>query len=279
LPTTKFLFWNVNRKSVANVVAELAATHKADVVILAECATAPAALLSALNGGPGSGFHLSTGVSKGVTILTRFSREFLRPVFESGHVSIGRLALPARSEVLLAAVHLPSKLHWSNESQAVECGELARRIMQEEDRAGHQRTVLVGDMNMNPFEPGVVSSGGLNAVMSRRIADRVTRTVQGREYRLFYNPMWGHFGDVRDDTAGSYFYDSAEHLNYFWNVFDQVLLRPELAKRFNSDQLSIAKSVGERSLVGSVLNLRWWKTTGRSNVFNCGACGDDGSVP
>jgi len=224
-------------------------TLKVDVVILAESAISPSSLLATLNSAAGSGFHLSSGVSKGITILTRFSREFLRPVFESDHVSMGRLMLPARSEILLAAVHLPSKLYWSNESQSFECVELARRIAEEEDRLGHQRTVLVGDMNMNPFEPGLVSSIGLNAVTSRRIAERETRTVQGRAYRLFYNPMWGHFGDVRGDTAGSYFYDSAEHLNYFWNVFDQVLLRPELAKRFNSDQLSIVKSVGARFLV------------------------------
>lgn len=231
------------------MVAELAATHKADVVILAESAIVSMGLLAALNNGPGNGFHLSTGVSKGITILTRFSREFFRPVFESDHISIGRLMLPARSEVLLAAVHLPSKLYWSNESQSFECVELARRIAEEEDGAGHQRTALVGDMNMNPLEPGLVSSVGLNAVASRRIAQRVTRIVQGRDYRLFYNPMWGHFGDASSDTAGSYFYDSAEHLNYFWNIFDQVLLRPELAKRFDSNQLSIVRSVGERSLV------------------------------
>ena len=94
-----------------------------------------------------------------------------------------------------------------------------------------------------------MSTVGLSAVASRRIAERATRTVQGREYRLFYNPMWGHFGDSKGDTAGSYFYDSSEHTNYFWNVFDQVLLRPELAKRFDSSQLSIVKSVGERLLV------------------------------
>jgi hypothetical protein len=143
--------------------------------------------LAALNSAGASGFHLSTGVSRGITILTRFSREFLRPVFESDHISIGRLILPARSEVLLAAVHLTSKLYWSNESQSFECVELARRIAEEEDRAGHQRTVLVGDMNMNPFEAGLVSSVALNAVTSRRIAERGTRTVQGRAYRLFYN--------------------------------------------------------------------------------------------
>lgn len=102
---------------------------------------------------------------------------------------------------------------------------------------------------MNPFESGMVATEGLHSVMSRRIANRHVRTVQGREYRFFYNPMWGHFGDAETDTAGSYFYQSAEHVNYFWNVFDQVLLRPEVAKGFDPAQLRILTSVGGRSLV------------------------------
>jgi hypothetical protein len=189
-------------------------------------------------------FTLAQALARASLFLTHFSREFLRPVFESEHISIGRFALPARFEVLLAAVHLPSKLYWSNESQSFECAELARRIAQEEDRAGHQRTVLVGDMNMNPFQPGLVSTVGMNAVACRRIAERTTRTVQGRDYRLFYNPMWGHFGDSKGDTAGSYFYDSSEHTNYFWNVFDQVALRPELAKGFNPRRSGENRSTG-----------------------------------
>ena len=140
-------------------------------------------------------------------------------------------------------------MYWSSESQAFECAELARIIAFEEDRAGHQRTVLVGDFNMNPFEPGLVAAGGRNAVMSRRIAARAVRTVQEREYRFFYNPMWAHFGDARSDTAGSYFYDHAEHVNYFWNLFDQVLIRTELAESFDSSSLRILTAVGERSLV------------------------------
>jgi hypothetical protein len=85
--------------------------------------------------------------------------------------------------------------------------------------------------------------------MSRRVAARAVRTVQGREYRMFYNPMWSHLGDAKTDTAGSYYYDRAEHVNYFWNMFDQVLIRPELAERFDADKLRIITSVGARSLV------------------------------
>lgn len=102
---------------------------------------------------------------------------------------------------------------------------------------------------MNPFEHGLVAAAGLNSVMSRRIAGRQTRTVQGREYRFFYNPMWCRLGDARGDTAGSYFYDSAEHVNYYWNVFDQVLIRPDLAEHFDVSKLKIMTSVGGHPLV------------------------------
>jgi hypothetical protein len=246
LPVTKFLFWNINRKPLAGLVAELADIHRVDVIILAECDD-PGTILSSLNRSAEAGFHSAPSLCERIVMCTRFSPEFLHPVFETERVSIRGLALPARAPVLLAAVHLPSKLRWSAESQAVECGELARSIEREERKAGHTRTILVGDFNLNPFEAGL--AGGLSSVMTRRVASGVARTVQGREYRFFYNPMWNHFGDARSDTAGSYFYDTAEHVNHYWHLFDQVLLRPELAMRFDPNQLCIVKTVGTHSLV------------------------------
>jgi exonuclease III len=250
LPVTKFLFWNINRKPLAELVADLAEIHEIDVVLLAECATDSSAVLRALNRKTGTGFHHpKPGLCRRVVVFTRFSREFLQPVFASKRISIRRLTLPARKPVLLVAAHLPSKLRWSGESQASECGVLARQIAAEEQKAGHQRTILVGDLNVNPFEAGVVSAAGLNSVTSRRVASRGTRTVQGRKYKFFYNPMWSHFGDAKSDTAGSYYYDAGEHMNHYWNLFDQVLLRPELAERFDPSRLNIVKSVGSVSLV------------------------------
>lgn len=249
MPTSRFLFWNINRKPLAPVIADLAHEQQVDVVVLIECDIESNVLLTELNSPERNDFHLAPGLSQGIRILTRFSRDFLRPVFESDRVMIGRLLLPARSEILLGVAHLPSKLHQTSESQAFECTELARQIAAEEDNAGHQRTVLVGDFNMNPFEPGVVAAAGLHAVMSREVASRQSRTVNGREYRFFYNPMWNHFGDAYSDTAGSYFYSSSEQVSYFWNVFDQVLIRPDLAAKFDLESLRILKSAGRQSLV------------------------------
>jgi len=155
--------------------------------------------------------------------------------------------MPHRLPILLACVHLPSKLNRSPDSQLLDCFDLARQIGVEEQRAGHSRTIVVGDFNLNPFENGMVSSSGLNSVMSRQVASRGSRTVDDRVLPFFYNPMWTRFGDGVDTT--SYFYDASEPVNYYWNIFDQVLIRPELANRFDTTKLEILRDAGPISLV------------------------------
>lgn len=253
MPETRFLFWNLNRKPIAHVAAAIASEQGSDIVVLAESGER-AALLREFNRDlipTGRGFHLTESNCPAVTILTQFSADLMMPVRESPHISIRRLNLPAREELLLCAAHLPSKLRSGDDDQFARCFELARQIIEVENHIGHRRSVLLGDFNMNPFESGMVAANGLHGVMSRQIASRVSRIVGGREHHFFYNPMWGHLGDLRGTTSGSYFYDSGGYVNYFWNVFDQVLMRPQLAERFDPASLRIVTSVGMRSLVGA----------------------------
>ena len=107
---------------------------------------------------------------------------------------------------------------------------------------------------MNPFEAGMVGArGGLNAVPSRSIAARKTRTVQAREVPFFYNPMWNYLGD-RAETGGTFYFENAEPVCYFWNMYDQVLLRPELLKGFEPEQVRILEKCAA---------FRCWKMAGR----------------
>ncbi len=246
---TTFLFWNTNKKPLEEAIAALVDAHMVDVLILAESSARPVDLLARLNRLGKQGFHLTFGLSKGIIVFTGFSSQLVHPVYETDRISIRRLALPARCEILLAMVHFPSKLHWSGDSQAIECTELAREIRTQEEKAGHNRTVVVGDMNMNPFEAGLVSAAGLNAVMTRDLAERRFRTVQSKQYPFFYNPMWNHFGDRHDGPPGTYYYERSEHICHFWNIFDQVLFRPDLVNRCPSDGVRILTRAGDRSLL------------------------------
>jgi len=101
---------------------------------------------------------------------------------------------------------------------------------------------------MNPFEDGVVSTNGFHGVASRRIAEKRKRTVQKREYPFFYNPMWNFFGDATPGPPGTYYYKESD---FFWNMFDQVLVRPDLLPFFSNEDLKILTSDGNTSFLSS----------------------------
>jgi len=175
----------------------------------------------------------------------------LRPVLETNRSTIRELSLPGLTTILLAVTHFQSKRNWSDDSQAIEMTLFSSEILQAEKDAQHSRTVLVGDLNMNPFDVGLVSAAALNAVMTREIALRGSRIVAGRSYPYFYNPMWGHFGDADENPPGTYYYDGSEHKTVFWNIFDQVLLRPELVDVFQNESLKILSTDGTNSFLSN----------------------------
>lgn len=147
-------------------------------------------------------------------------------------------------------LHFPSKTGGrSAEDQAALSTEYARDIRDVEKKVGHQRTVLVGDLNMNPFERGMVQANGFHAVMCRRVAARRERTVDGRSYPLFYNPMWNLFGDNRGAPPGTFYRDKGDIMSFFWNMYDQVLVRPDVVQRFVLDRLQILAQCGATALV------------------------------
>jgi hypothetical protein len=250
-----FLCWNLNRRPIHHRIGELARSRDVDVLILLECAIEVGDLLGALNEGNRPIFRYAPNRAEApeesIKIFTRFPSEFLDPLEDGTRYTVRHLRLPMCTDVVLAALHLPSKLHSSESSQILACSQWAEMIAQVERRAGHTRTVVVGDLSMNPFEAGVVGAGGFHATMARAQALQGQRTVSGQQYPFFYNPMWGCFGERDETPPGTYFYDSSEHVSYYWNMFDQVLLRPSLVDRLSTTGIEIVTRAGAVSLLSA----------------------------
>lgn len=227
-----FLFWNINGKPLARRVANLTAAHDADLVALAECRIPPAEVIAALDATGRGSFTLVPGSGTELQLYTRLPTARWRWLYTDPleawitfRVQIGR-----RPAFLLVVAHLPSKLH-ANDSDQLQCAtELADSVRAVEARQGHQRTIIVGDLNANPFENSIVWSRGLHAAMSRDVIARLggEREVRGTGYPLLYNPMWSLLGDRTPGPSGTYYRSPSGSVNYFWNTYDQVLLREEM---------------------------------------------------
>lgn len=197
-------------------------------------------------------YRLTKSAYKNVVIYTRLTKKSVTTIskHEDERLAVRRLKLGNKNDVLLIATHSISKLHHSSASQNSDCRRLARKIRNIEEDVGHSRTILVGDLNLNPFDEGLVVADGLHAVMSRHIAIKKQRKVRQEYYPFFYNPMWSHFGDAKDESAGTYFdgrygrYDTI-----FWNMFDQVLIRPDLLAKFQDEDLKILSEDGKEKFL------------------------------
>ncbi len=249
-----FLFWNLygnnpvdRTDAIRDRLMKLARNFDVDVFIFAESRFVPQTLADQLSTtGKGRYWHSASG-SERIQVLTRLGSERVAPQLDAsdGRLTIRRLIVPPH-ELLLAAVHLPSQMHKSETAAGFGVTAVQNDIATIEKKLNNYHTIVVGDMNMNPFSAGMVAAQGFHGVMTKKNTRQ--RIVDRRRYRCFYNPMWGFFGDRNPGPPGTYHHSGASDIEYHWHVLDQVLLRPELMHAL--EEVAILDTDGEASLLG-----------------------------
>jgi hypothetical protein len=247
---TNFLFWNVGQKSIADEIALACHENDVDVLILAECPLPPVLLLLKLNVGASQVYIAPFNASPRLAFFIRYPNSSFRPLLDEGGVAIRQIQPPVGVEVLLVALHLPSKLHRSATEQTLFAVRVADFIRDAEARAGHSNSLVIGDLNMDPYEDGMTAAVGFHGVMDKSIALQLARTVDGEKRNFFYNPMWNRLGDETSGPPGTY-YRRGGQISHFWHTFDQVLLRPSLLAYYSSSALRVLTRIGNRDLLAS----------------------------
>jgi hypothetical protein len=222
------LFWNFNCKApdAASIVVRLVSYHQIDILALAESALPPEIVLKRLQA-EDPRFDRPADPHHRVQFFTRFPGENLELFRYDERLDLRRLRLPGRKDVLLGAIHFYDRRNYNPDAQHSKCSSIRQTLRDGELDAGHRRTILMGDFNMNPFEKGMIDAEvGFGAVLNRDLASRLT--VDGNAQR-FYNPMWARLGRSAPEPPGTFYWHSiADPLNIFWHHLDQVLIRPDL---------------------------------------------------
>ena len=149
---------------------------------------------------------------------------------------------------LLCGVHLPSQLQTDENTQLVAFQSVVHDIELAEQESGLISSIVVGDFNRNPYEEGCLGAMYFHGIPVANDAKKLSRTVLGNAYKMFYNPMWNLLGDF-NYPPGTYYYTGNKEKNEFWNMFDQVIIRPQLRERFVEEELRIVIKVKDQSLL------------------------------
>ena len=246
------LFWNLKRKSLAESVGLLAEEREADIVVLAEMPDSTEEILTQLRQYDRD-FLAGDRIlpRRRVSLYHRFSAAQVQTLHHAKFWTIYQLALSDEEPLVLVAVHMPAKLgigYTGLDNRLPQFQQLCQDILREESASGTDRTIVVGDLNQNPFDGELVHLEALNAVMDPEVAARVSCQRDGRTYKYFYNPMWTAYGR-RQAPLGTYYYQEPDYVRYYWHVFDQVLLRPDLIPALGDEVPTAITELGGESLL------------------------------
>ena len=159
-------------------------------------------------------------------------------------ISAGRQTDYASFQILnkkdiFCCVHLPSKVYnSSNGMRRIAVNKIMADIASTENELNSENTLIVGDFNANPYDYECLDAMQFHGMPFYEEAAKKTRQIAGQEFKMFYNPMWNFFGD-NSKPFGTYYYSGNDACNTFWNIYDQVLLRPSLRNRFVDSSLQI----------------------------------------
>jgi hypothetical protein len=152
-------------------------------------------------------------------------------------------------EIILGGLHFPSKATYRGETQLSFANNYSKWIGEVEKLRNNKRTIIFGDFNMNPFEPGMIEPQAFNATLSYEIAKGGKRTSHFEKYDYFYNPMWSWLGDREYHSGvqkipGSFYYKATSDVTQiYWNVFDKVIVRPEIIDSIDYSSLKITEAI------------------------------------
>lgn len=236
----KYLFWNTNRKENINgILAKLINEYKCDIIGLAEYKDNLDDLLRLLSNIGLNLYHVPQIGCQRIQILTRFPPEKINHFRESDYYTIKGMPHETLGYHFVAFVHFPSKLNKPNPIDlTTELLYLRMDLEKVELDYKNRNSLIVGDFNVNPFEEAMISAIACHSLPSRDVVKKSKRVILGREYFMFYNPMWNMFGDI-SSPPGTYYYNASIQNNYYWNIFDQVIIRPEIIENFDLSDLKI----------------------------------------
>lgn len=240
----KILFWNTaNSENINMFIKELVFENNISIIVLAEYKDDAKGLIDELElGGKRMKECITIGCNR-LKIIASLNN--IEPGRQSDYASMQIIG----NTYILCGIHLPSQIYGGNEEMRnIVINQIVTDICDTERELCTENTIVVGDFNINPYDIGCTGAQFFHGLPVYEDTKRKSRKVAGQEFYMFYNPMWNFLGDF-ESPCGTYYYNGSKANNTYWNLYDQVIIRPALRNQFVDKSLKIITEVNAKSLV------------------------------
>lgn len=242
-----FLYCNTNNNNISSYIVEACLENKIDVLILAEYKNIDIDYLRRKLKENELYFKVEKIAPHSRILLLHNTKGQINVIKESKYYSTFNLK-DKDERFLIFTLHLPSKYAQELSDLNMYTSQILRESEQLEEQRKSEKSIVVGDFNMNPFVNGMIFALGFNAVMCPTIAKKHSRKVLNEERKFYYNPIWYLMGNYFNSCKGTFCYSTATK-SYYWYTYDQVIIRPDLIDKFDINELKILNVINEKSLL------------------------------
>lgn len=237
------LFWNINKKyTFIKTIAEIVREEDIDIVAFAEFPEGyVAAFEHELTNVHPSVKHLVPVTPGKVELFYKDATVDITPSYNGRRITVDKVHSKLDNEdYYFVFCHLKDALMTDKNQLPGYARHTVKEITGFENDVRSKRTIVCGDFNMDPYEQAMLEHDGFNAMQTSSIAMKRRRNVEDDSFEMFYNPMWGLYGDLHgQDVSGTYYYAPGQPIQQYWHIIDQVIMRPDVIPVFDKSQLKI----------------------------------------
>lgn len=238
-----FLFWNIKQKdSFFSTIQNIVKEEALDLIAFAEFPQGKETVFESQLQHVSTEFkYLMPNTKNKIEIFYKQGVVDISNAYDGERISANKIisAIDKKTYILVFC-HVWSKLFLETKQQNYQIPFIVEEIKDFEATEKNENTLVCGDFNMDAFQDAMLLHNGFNAMMTTAIACKRTRKVQKKDFSMFYNPMWGLYGDIHgNDVAGTYYHNAYQPVHQYWHMLDQVIMRPDVIPVFDKKALKI----------------------------------------
>lgn len=159
------------------------------------------------------------------------------------------------NNITIISVHLPSQMFHHLESLRDYLRKFRNKIDSEIGNSSEKSILIIGDLNVNPYEPALINFDGFMATNSIKARGKI-KTIDSEDAREpYYNPSWRLYsnnmfpGTKKFPRPSGSSYDIIE-----FHLLDQVLISNKLKDSIEEDKIEIITSTSSYKLLNEQYN-------------------------